>query len=75
MEAGGVEGVGEGHRWQDGSELARQPRLPCPRGAKDEQIMVRTPASHSVFLSSRKTPMVSPHDPLPKREQRQRITS
>jgi hypothetical protein len=48
MEAGGLEGFGERHRRQDGGEPPRQPRLPSPRGAEQEEVMVKIPASPAV---------------------------
>jgi hypothetical protein len=44
VDAGGFNGFGEGHRRQDGGEPPRQPRLPHPRRAQEENIMVTTPA-------------------------------
>jgi hypothetical protein len=39
----GLKGLGRGHRRQDGDASPRQHRCACPRGAKQEDIMVRTP--------------------------------
>jgi hypothetical protein len=47
VNAHGLNGFGEGHRWQDRSEPVRQHRLARPRGAEDEDIMGRMPASRS----------------------------
>jgi hypothetical protein len=44
-DARGLDGLGEGHRRQDGGESACQCRLACSWGTKEEHIMVRTPAS------------------------------
>jgi hypothetical protein len=49
MNTGGVEGFGQGHRRQDGGDAAGQPRLPRPRRAQEEDVMVRTPASASAL--------------------------
>jgi hypothetical protein len=38
-----LNGLGEGHRRQDGGEAAGQHRLARPRGAEQEYIMVGTP--------------------------------
>jgi hypothetical protein len=41
----GLKGLGQGHRRQHGGEPPGEHRLARPRGAEQEQIMVRTPAS------------------------------
>jgi hypothetical protein len=41
----GLDGLGQGHRRQDRGQPAHQHRLPRPRRAQEEEIMVRTPAS------------------------------
>src|SRR5262245_10773328 len=46
MDAGGLDGFGQGHCRQDGGESPGQHRLASPRGAEQEHIMGRTPASH-----------------------------
>ena len=43
----GLNGLGEGHRRQDGGESACQHRLARPWRTKEEDVMVRTPASPS----------------------------
>jgi hypothetical protein len=43
MNPGRLKGFGEGHLRQDGGQAARQPRLPCPRGAEHQEIMLKTP--------------------------------
>jgi hypothetical protein len=40
----GLNGLGEGHRREDGGESAGQHRLARPWGTKEEHIMGRTPA-------------------------------
>jgi hypothetical protein len=45
----GLNGLGEGHRRQDGGELSRQYRRAHARGAEQEEIMVTTPASGSAL--------------------------
>jgi hypothetical protein len=60
VDAGGVEGFEQGRRRQDGGEPARQHRRARPRGAKEEQIMGRTPAYHFASPMSLRMPM----DPL-----------
>jgi hypothetical protein len=47
VDARGLEGFRQAHRRQDGGEPPRQPRLARPRGAEQEEIWVRTPASAS----------------------------
>jgi hypothetical protein len=47
VDSRGVEGLGEGHRREDGGESAGSHRLPHPRWAEEEDVMVRTPASAS----------------------------
>jgi hypothetical protein len=49
VEARGLKGLGQGHRRQDGGEPPGQQRLARPRGAEQEQMIVRTPASPSPF--------------------------
>jgi hypothetical protein len=44
---GGLKGVGEGHGRYNRGETAGQHRLARSRGAEQEHIMVRTPASAS----------------------------
>jgi hypothetical protein len=44
VDARGLNGLGKGHRRQDGRESACQHRLACARKAEQEQIMGRTPA-------------------------------
>jgi hypothetical protein len=51
VDAGGVEGLGQGHVGEDRRQAAGQPRLPRP-GRPQEQIMVRTPASPSALPSA-----------------------
>ena len=46
MDACGLNGLGEGHRRQDGGESAGQHRLARPGRTKQKEIMVTTPASH-----------------------------
>jgi hypothetical protein len=48
MDACGLNGFGQGHRRQDGGESPCQHRLASPRGAEQEEIMVKTPAFASV---------------------------
>jgi hypothetical protein len=45
VDTGGLNGLGEGHRRQNGGQPPRQPRRAHPRGAEQEDIMVTTPAS------------------------------
>jgi hypothetical protein len=47
MDTRGLHGLGEGHRRQDGGEPPGEHRLARPRGAEQEDVMVRTPASAS----------------------------
>jgi hypothetical protein len=49
VDAGGVDGFGQGQIGQDGGAPARQHRLPCAWGAEQQDIMVRTPASVSAL--------------------------
>jgi hypothetical protein len=44
VDARGLNGFGEGHRRRDGGEPPCEHRLARPRGAEQEDIMVRTPA-------------------------------
>jgi hypothetical protein len=44
MDTRRLDGLGEGHGWQDGGESPCQHRLARPRGAEQEDIMGRTPA-------------------------------
>jgi hypothetical protein len=39
-----LNGFGQGHRRQDGGEPPGQHRRASPRGAEQEEIMLRTPA-------------------------------
>jgi hypothetical protein len=50
-QAGGLDGLGEGHRRQDGGEPPCQHRLARPWGTKEEQIVSPT-AILSVSLAS-----------------------
>jgi hypothetical protein len=43
MDAGGVEGLGEGQRRQDGGQPASQPRGPHPRWTEEEDVVGSTP--------------------------------
>src|SRR5262245_26029444 len=54
VEAGGLNGLGEGHRREDGGEPAGQPRLPRPRRAQEENVVGTTPAFGSVSLPTPK---------------------
>src|SRR5512132_3461043 len=54
----GLNRLGEGHRRQDGGEPPCQHRLARPRGAEQEQIMVRTPASTLASLYHPGVPIV-----------------
>ena len=45
MDARGLKGFGQGHRWQDGGQPARQHRLPHPRWTEEEDVGVTMPAS------------------------------
>jgi hypothetical protein len=47
MDTCGLNGFGQGHPRHDGREPPGQHRLASPRGAEQEEIVVRTPASHS----------------------------
>jgi hypothetical protein len=47
MDAGGVEGFGEGHGWQNGGEPPGQHGRARPGRANEEDVQVRTPASRS----------------------------
>jgi len=40
----GLERFSQGYGWKDGGEPPRQPRLPRPGGAEQEDVWVRTPA-------------------------------
>ena len=43
MDAGGFDGVGEGHGGQNNDEAAREDRRTRPRGAQEQDdVMVRT---------------------------------
>jgi hypothetical protein len=44
MEARGLDGLGQGHRRQDGGEPAGQHRRPRPRGAQEHDVVVEKPA-------------------------------
>jgi hypothetical protein len=44
VEARGLDGLGEGHRRQEGGEAPGQPRLAHPGGADEEDVVVTTPA-------------------------------
>ena len=50
MGARGLEGFRQGHRRQAGGETACQPRRARAREAAQEEVMVRTPASHFASL-------------------------
>jgi hypothetical protein len=51
VEARDLQGLGRGHRGQDGGQPPRQPRLPRPRGAEQEEdVLVRQPVL--LFTSS-----------------------
>jgi hypothetical protein len=58
----GLDGLGEGHRRQDGGEPPGQHRLPRPGWAKQQDIMVRTPASRSALPRPLRIPTGSPVD-------------
>jgi hypothetical protein len=60
VEARGLKDLGQGHRRQDGGESPGQHRLARPRGAEEEDVVIRTPASH--FASP--MPLGMPMDPL-----------
>jgi hypothetical protein len=60
MDACGLNGFGQAHRRQDGGESPCQHRLARPRGAEQEQIIVRTPTYHFASPMSLRMPM----DPL-----------
>jgi hypothetical protein len=45
----GLNGLGEGHRRQNGSEAPRQHRLARPRRTKQKEVMVRRSASPSAL--------------------------
>jgi hypothetical protein len=49
MDARGLNRLGEGHRRQDGGEPPCQHRRARPRGAEQEDVMVKTPASRSAL--------------------------
>jgi hypothetical protein len=46
VNARGLERFSDGHRRQDGGESPCQHRLARPRGAEQEDVVVRTPAYH-----------------------------
>jgi hypothetical protein len=52
VDAGGVEGFGEGQMRQDGGEAARQHGLTCTRRTEEQEVMVRTPHELSVCIGS-----------------------
>jgi hypothetical protein len=52
VDARGLQRFGETHRWQHSGQPARQPRLPCPKGTAQEQMMGSTPASSSASHAS-----------------------
>jgi hypothetical protein len=53
MDACGLNSFGQGQRRQDSGESPGQHRLASPRGAEQEHIMVRTPASALALSASR----------------------
>jgi hypothetical protein len=53
VNAGGVKGFGQGHRWQDGGESPGQPRLGRPRGPS--RRMLWSQRLHSLQLYIRST--------------------
>ena len=56
----GLNGLGEGHRRQNGGEAPGQHRLARPGRTKQEDIMVTTPASASASPEALEVPMVMP---------------
>jgi hypothetical protein len=53
-DAGGLQRCRPAHRRQEGDEASRQPRLPCPGGAEEQDVMDRTPASPSPLRPPRR---------------------
>jgi hypothetical protein len=49
-----LDGLSQGHRGQDGGAPARQPRLPRPGWANEEDVVGITPALCSVSLRTPK---------------------
>src|SRR5882724_3811404 len=60
VDTSGLNRLGEGHRRQDGGESPCQHRLACPRGAEQEDIVVRTPACTSASAYVPGMPMPVP---------------
>ena len=59
VDARGLDGLGEGHRRQDGGEPPCQHRLARPRRAEQQEVMGRTPASPFGFTRHSGVPMAT----------------
>jgi hypothetical protein len=66
----GLDGLGQGHRWQDGGEPPCEHRLARPRVAEQEEIMVTTPAFASACPKILGMPTDSDVHPFFKRKYR-----
>jgi hypothetical protein len=75
VDAGGLEGLGEGHGRQDSGEPAGQHRLARSGWTQEQEIMNTTPALRSASSWAPGMPVAIPHDQLLERGQGERLGS